>query len=53
MLLVKVTVSNRDGTVLCRYTMDHDDIVQRRILGEQCRNALEAGQSVNTTPKHK
>lgn len=32
------------------YTMDHDDPSQRRVLGEQCRNALEGGQCVITYP---
>lgn len=31
------------------YTMDHDDQAQRRVLGEQCRNAFEAGQCVITS----
>lgn len=33
------------------YHMDHDDQTQRRVLGEQCRNAFEAGQCVVTYPK--
>lgn len=33
------------------YTMDHDDQAQRRVLGEQCRNAFEAGQCVVTYPE--
>ena len=53
MLLIKVTVLNHDGTLFRQYVMDHDDIKQRQILGEQCRNAFEAGQSIRTTPKHK
>ena len=32
------------------YEMDHDDAAQRRVLGEQCRNAFEAGQVVLTYP---
>lgn len=32
------------------YDMDHDDAKQRRVLGEQCRNAFEAGQCVVTYP---
>ncbi len=32
------------------YTMDHDDPAQRRVLGEQCRNAFEGGQVVLTHP---
>lgn len=53
MLLIKVTVSNPDGTLFRQYIVNHDDPVQRRVLGEQCRNAFEAGQSINTAPKHK
>ncbi len=32
------------------YWMDHSDPAQRRVLGEQCRNAFEAGQVVVTGP---
>ncbi len=32
------------------YTMNHDDPAQRRVLGEQCRNAFEGGQVVLTCP---
>lgn len=32
------------------YIMDHDDPAQRRILGEQCRNAFEGGQLIVTNP---
>ena len=32
------------------YTMNHDDAAERRVLGEQCRNAFEAGQCVVTYP---
>lgn len=53
MLLITVTVTNPDGTMFRQYVMDHDDIQQRRVLGEQCRNAFEAEQSISTTPKHK
>lgn len=53
MLLIKVIVSNPDGTIFRQYIMDHDDTQQRRVLGEQCRNAFEAGQSISTAPKHK
>lgn len=39
------------GSELFRaYTMDHDDPAQRRVLGEQCRNAFEGGQRVVTYP---
>ena len=34
-----------------KYFLDHDDQSQRRVLGEQCRNAFEAGQCVVTYPK--
>lgn len=30
------------------YSMDHDDQAQRRVLGQQCRNAFEAGQVIVT-----
>ena len=33
------------------YRMNHDDPTQRRVLGEQCRNAFEAGQCVVTIPE--
>lgn len=33
-----------------RYVMDHDSQEQRRVLGEQCRNAFEAGQLIVTYP---
>lgn len=52
-LIIKVTISNRDGTVLKQYFMDHDSAEQRRVLGEQCRYAFEAGQTVNTSPVSK
>lgn len=32
------------------YVMDHDDPAQRRVLGEQCRNAFEGGQLILTNP---
>lgn len=53
MLKIHVTVKNRPGvvpTLVADYVMDHDDHIERRVLGEQCRNAFEAGQSVSTTP---
>ena len=53
MLLIKVVVYNPDDSIVRIYTMDHDDPAQRKVLGEQCRNAFEAGQSISTTPKHK
>ncbi|URA06948.1 hypothetical protein Pfeifenkraut_BL30051 [Xanthomonas phage Pfeifenkraut] len=33
------------------YTMNHDDPAERRVLGEQCRNAFEGGQVIVTYPK--
>ncbi len=33
------------------YIMDHDDPAQRKVLGKQCRNALEAGPVVLTFRK--
>lgn len=30
------------------YQMDHNDHAQRRVLGEQCRNAFEGGQVIVT-----
>lgn len=33
------------------YVMNHDDPGERRVLGEQCRNAFEAGQVIVTYPK--
>lgn len=52
-LLIKVTVSNVDGSVVKKYVMNHDSAEQRRVLGEQCRYAFEAGQTVNTSPVRK
>lgn len=39
-----------DWPPIAEYTMDHDDPAQRRVLGEQCRNAFEGGQLVVTYP---
>ncbi len=39
-----------NGFVFREYTMDHNDPAQRRVLGEQVRNAFEAGQCVITYP---
>lgn len=39
-----------NAVTVAHYVMDHDDPSQRRVLGEQCRNAFEAGQSVVTNP---
>jgi hypothetical protein len=52
-LMVKVEVWDcREGLPrkLLAYTMNHDDAQQRRVLGIQCRNAFEAGQSIRTSP---
>ena len=49
-LSIRVTVSDKSGNVVARYVMDHNDTEQRRVLGMQCRNAFEAGQSVFTQP---
>lgn len=49
-LIIRVTVTDHSGHKLAQYVMDHDDPVQRRMLGEQCRNAFEAGQSICTSP---
>lgn len=49
-LIIKVTICSPSGHLIRQYVMDHDDPAQRRVLGEQCRNAFEAGQSVSTAP---
>lgn len=38
------------STAFKQYVMDHDDQSQRRVLGEQCRNAFEGGQVIVTMP---
>lgn len=48
-LIVHVEVWT-DNRQLRHYTMNHDDPVQRRVLGEQCRNAFEGGQRIVTYP---
>lgn len=35
------------------YVIDHDVVTSRRVLGEQCRNAFEAGQVIVTFPLKK
>lgn len=50
MLLIKVMVFNPDNSLFRRFIMDHDEVAQRRVLGEQCRNAFEAGQTIKTQP---
>ena len=47
---VLVEVYDEDGDRIRRYEMDHDDPAQRRVLGIQCRNAFEGGQSIHTSP---
>lgn len=32
------------------YRVNHNDNLQRRVLGEQCRNAFEGGQVILTYP---
>lgn len=49
-LRIEVTIRDEGDRIVRRYVMDHDDPIQRRVLGEQCRNAFEAGQSVETCP---
>lgn len=45
---------NKHSRGLVRYfLMDHNDPAQRRVLGEQCRSAFEAGQLVMTWPLRK
>lgn len=46
-VVVEVWYGNRK---VREYTMDHDDQAQRRVLGEQCRNAFEGGQRIVTYP---
>lgn len=41
---------DHDSTFLHSYVMDHNDSAQRRVLGEQCRNAFEGGQVIVTYP---
>lgn len=36
----------------CEYTMNHNNPAERRVLGEQCRNAFEAGQVIVTYPEN-
>lgn len=53
MLKVAVEVCDNHGVLIASYTMNHDDPAQRRVLGEQCRNAFEAGQSIFTYPENR
>ncbi len=41
------------GMCMLSYVMEHDEQDQRRVLGEQCRNAFEGGQVVVTHPEPK
>lgn len=53
---MKIAVTIYDPTnqaVIRHYFMDHNDEKQRRVLGEQCRNAFEGGQVVITGPAPK
>lgn len=45
-----VSIEDCEGFIVS-YDMEHDDAAQRRVLGEQCRNAFEAGQCIVTYPK--
>ena len=49
-LLVCVEVWDKNESLVRDYTMNHDDPAQRRVLGEQCRNAFEGGQTIVTYP---
>ena len=49
-LHVQVEVYAPTGALVRAYTMNHDDPTQRRVLGEQCRNAFEGGQRIVTAP---
>ena len=50
-LHVQVEVYAPTGALVRAYTMNHDDPTQRRVLGEQCRNAFEGGQRIVTYPE--
>lgn len=39
-----------DDKPIREYDMNHNDPAQRRVLGEQCRNAFEGGQVIVTYP---
>ena len=52
-LYVRVAVWAANGALIRAYTMNHDDPLQRRVLGEQCRNAFEGGQRIVTYPERK
>lgn len=42
--------AHENTKTVAHYVIDHDDPAQRRVLGEQCRNAFEGGQTVITSP---
>lgn len=49
-LWIFVEILDNEKNVITQYWMNHNDETQRRVLGEQCRNAFEGGQSVFTCP---
>ncbi len=49
-VMVEVYDYMDDAKLFRKYVMDHDDPIQRRVLGEQCRNAFEGDQMVVTYP---
>jgi hypothetical protein len=54
MLLIRVFIedyTNDEPQLIREYVIDHDNLQHRRVLGEQCRNAFEAGQAVQTIPE--
>lgn len=49
--MLMVTVEIRRGKTLVRsYQMNHDDESERRVLGQQVRDSIKAGQFVLTYP---
>ena len=48
MFRIRVIVEAYDERLIADYVMDHDDVKQRRVLGEQCSYAFRAGQAVTT-----
>jgi hypothetical protein len=50
-LWVQVVVETAGGGLVADYVMNHADRQQRRVLGEQCRNAFMADQAVFTFPQ--
>ena len=49
MLKIYVLILDEKGQHTSHYSMDHDDPVQRRRLGEGCRAVFEAGGTVVTS----